>query len=169
MADVRGAIGRISDIAAAVAQSSDQQVGADPGDRRKRQFRRARRGAAGRQRRTSSTAAVADANTATDKVATQSRQVSTLFGRLTKRLTVTLKNFADADRASSRARPRRFRRRWSTRGQTVSSEVWKFRRASALIGGCRRRARSGRSVDLDLRDIGPLRAPAWPRPISATA
>ena len=157
MADVRGAIGRISGIAAAVAQSSDQQISAvqEIGE----SANSAARGAAQLGGSVELfNAAVADANAATDKVATQSRQVSTLFGRLTKRLSVTLKNFADADQRKFPRSPAKIAATLSTRGQTVSSEVLEISEGSALIGGAGVALEAGASVDLDLRDIGPTRA-----------
>ncbi|MBB4199386.1 methyl-accepting chemotaxis protein [Rhodoblastus sphagnicola] len=161
MRDVRDIIGRISDIAASVAQSSDQQIGAvqEIGES-------ANSAAQGATRLGGSVelfnGVVAEANQATEKVATQSRQVSTLFDRLTKRLSVTLKNFADADQRKFPRSPAKIPATLVHRDRSFATEVLEISEGSALVNGSEVSLEMGAAVEIDLKDIGPLRARAAP-------
>jgi len=161
MHEVRGIIGRISDIAAAVAQSSDQQIGAvqEIGQSANSAAQGAARLGGGVDL---FNGAVAEANAATEKVATQSRQVGTLFGRLTKRLSVTLKNFADADQRKFPRSPAKIPATLVHRDRVIAAEVLEISEGSALVNGAAVALEMGAAVDLDLKDIGPLRARAVP-------
>jgi methyl-accepting chemotaxis protein len=153
MQDVRDTIGRISAIAGAVAQSSDQQISAirEIGE----SANSAARGAAQLGGSVDLfNGAVAEANAATEKVATQSRQVSALFSRLTKRLSVTLTNFADADQRKFPRSPTKIPATLTMRDQSVAVEVLEISEGSALIGGVGVALQAGASVDVDLKDIG---------------
>ena len=157
MQDVREIIGRISDIAASVAQSSDQQIGAT-----EEIGQSASAAALGAAKLSDSVehfnAAVSEANEATEKVATQSRQVSTLFAHLTKRLAVTMKNFADADQRKFPRSPAKIPATLVYRDQTIATEVLEISEGSALVGGVGVALKPGAAVDVDLKDVGPLRA-----------
>jgi len=155
MQEVRDIIGRIADIAESVAQSSDQQIGAiqEIGES-------ANAAAQGAARLGGSVdlfnGAVSEADQATEEVATQSRQVSATSAHLTKRLSVTLKKFADADQRKFPRSPAKVPASLVHRDRTVATEVIEISEGSALVNGVT--LEPGAAVDLDLRDIGPLRA-----------
>jgi len=157
MTDVREMIGRITEIAASVAQSSDQQIGAV-----QEIGQSASSAAQGAARLGGSVdlfnGAVAEAKGTTDKVATQARQVSTLFERLTKRLSVTLKNFADADQRRFPRSPARIPMTLALGDRRLAGDVLEISQSSALINGLSVSLEIGAAVDVDLKDIGPLRA-----------
>jgi methyl-accepting chemotaxis protein len=157
MQEVRDIIGRIADIAASVAQSSDQQIGAI-----QEVGQSANSAAQGAARLGGSVdlfnGAVSEANQATEKVATQSRQVSSLSEHLTKRLSVTLKNFVDVDQRRFPRSPAKIPASLVCRDRTISTEVLEISEGSALVNGVTVKLEAGAAVDLDLKDIGPLRA-----------
>jgi methyl-accepting chemotaxis protein len=155
MQEVRDIIGRIADIAESVARSSDQQIGAI-----QEVGQSANSAAQGAAQLGGSVdlfnGAVGEADEATEKVASQSRQVSALSAHLTKRLSVTLKNFVDVDQRKFPRSPAKIPARLVCRGQTVSTEVLEISEGSALVNGVTLQA--GDAVELELQDIGPLRA-----------
>ena len=157
MRDVRDIIRRISDIAGSVAQSSNQQIGAI-----QEIGQSANSAARGASQLGGSvdvfTSAVSEADAATEKVATRSRQVSTLFERLTKRLSITLKNFADADQRKYPRSPAMIPVMIDYRGKTLSGEVLEISEGSALVAGLGVTLEAGAAVDAELKDIGRLRA-----------
>jgi methyl-accepting chemotaxis protein len=157
MQDVRNIIGRINDIAAAVAQSSGQQIGAI-----QEIGQSANSAAQGAAQLGGSVdlfnGVVSEANMATEKVALQSRQVSTLFERLTKRLSVTLQNFADADQRKFPRSPAKIPVTLAHGGQTISGEILEISEGSAVVNGVATTLGAGSCVDAELADIGPLRA-----------
>ncbi len=157
MRQVREIIGQISDIAASVAQSSDQQIGAI-----QEIGQSANSAAQGAAHLGGSVdlfnGAVSNANEATEKVGSQSRQVSTLFERLTKRLSITLKNFADADQRKFPRSPAKIPVTLTCNGQSVSADILEISEGSALVGGAGVNFPAGAAVDAVLKDIGPLRA-----------
>lgn len=159
MQEVRDIIGRIAEIASAVARSSDQQIGAI-----QEVGQSANSAAQGAAQLGGSVdlfnGAVGEADAATEKVASQSRQVSALSAHLTKRLSVTLKNFVDVDQRKFPRSPAKIAARLNFRGQTVSAEVLEISEGSALVNGVPLQA--GDLVELALQDIGAVRARALP-------
>jgi methyl-accepting chemotaxis protein len=159
MQELRGIIGRISDIAASVSQSSDQQIEAvqEIGESANAAAQGAARLGGGVDL---FNGVVAEASETTDKVAMQSRQVSTLFGRRTKRLSVTLTNFADADQHKFPRSPARIAATLACRGdnKTLSAQVLEISEGSALVDGVADQLALGAAVEADLAGIGPLRA-----------
>ncbi|MCW2286733.1 methyl-accepting chemotaxis protein [Rhodoblastus acidophilus] len=159
MKEVRDIIGRIAEIASAVARSSDQQIGAI-----QEVGQSANSAAQGAAQLGGSVdlfnGAVGEADEATEKVASQSRQVSALSAHLTKRLSVTLKNFVDVDQRKFPRSPAKIAARLNFRGQTVSAEVLEISEGSALVNGVPLQA--GDLVELALQDIGAVRARALP-------
>ncbi len=159
MKDMREIIGRISEIAASVALSSGQQVEAI-----QEIGQSANSASTGAGRLGASvdvfTGAVADADRVAEKVSTQSRQVSTLFERLSTRLMMTLRNFADADQRRNPRSPAKFPVELTIAGRAVHAEVVEISEGGALVVGLADKIESGMAVEARLKDIGPLRARA---------
>jgi methyl-accepting chemotaxis protein len=159
MKDVREIIGRISEIAAAVAQSSGQQVEAI-----QEIGQSANLAAHGSERLGGSvevfTGAVADADRVTEKVTTQSRQVSALFERLSTRLLMTLRNFADSDQRRHPRSPAKVPVELGIAGRTVAAEIVEISEGGALVVGLDDKIEPGVTVEAVLKDLGPLRARA---------
>lgn len=159
MKDVREIIGRISEIAAAVAQSSGQQVGAI-----QEIGQSANLAAQGSQSLGASvdvfTGAVADADRVTEKVSTQSRQVSALFERLSTRLLMTLRNFADHDQRRHPRSPAKVPVELRIAGRAVHAEIVEISEGGALVIGLDEKIAPGVAVEAILKDVGPLRARA---------
>ncbi len=146
MKDVREIIGRISEIAASVAQSSDQQVGAI-----QEIGQSANSAAHGAARLGGSvdmfTGAVADAGQSTENVSTQSRQVSTLFERLSKRLMITLRNFADQDLRRNPRSPAKVPVELTLGGRQLSAEIVEISEGGALMNGLSEKIEIGNAYE----------------------
>ncbi len=159
MKDVREIIGRIAEIAASVAQSSDQQVGAI-----QEIGQSANSAAHGAAQLGGSvemfTGAVTEAGQATQSVAIQSRQVSTLFERLSKRLMITLRNFADSDLRRHPRSPAKIAVELTLGGRQLNADVVEISEGGALVNGLSEKIESGALLDARLQDIGALRARA---------
>ncbi|MGO9428834.1 methyl-accepting chemotaxis protein [Rhodoblastus sp.] len=159
MKDMREIIGRISEIAASVALSSGQQVEAI-----QEIGQSANSAASGAGRLGASvdvfTGAVADADRVAEKVTTQSRQVSTLFERLSTRLMMTLRNFADADQRRNPRSPAKVPVEMTIGGRSVNADIVEISEGGALIVGLAEKLELGTVVEARLKDIGPLRARA---------
>jgi methyl-accepting chemotaxis protein len=159
MKDVREIIGRIAEIAAAVAQRSDQQVGAiqEIGES-------ANAAAQGAEQLGGSvemfTGAVGDAGRAAENVSTQSAQVSTLFERLSKRLMITMKNFADADMRGAPRSPAKVAVELMLGGRRIVGEIVEISEGSALVNGVSEHLATGATLEASLAEIGSLRARA---------
>jgi methyl-accepting chemotaxis protein len=159
MKEVRDIIGGISGIAAAVAQSSGQQVEAVQSIGHS-----ANSAASGAASLDSSvdmfTTAMAEADQVGENVASQSRQVGTLFERLSTRLTVTLKDFSDFDRRRFPRSPARVSAELRFNGRTISADIVEISEGGALIGGLAEKLAPGALVEAELKEVGRLRARA---------
>ncbi len=159
MKNVRGIIGRISDIAASVAQSSGQQVGAI-----QEIGQSANSAAQGAEQLGGSvdmfTGVVGDAGQAAENVSTQSAQVSTLFERLSKRLMITLKNFADGDLRRHPRSPAKINVELTLSGRRIVGEIVEISEGCALVNGVQEKFETGAALEASLADIGRLRARA---------
>ncbi len=157
--DMREIIGRISDIAGAVALSSGQQI--DAVQTIGESANSAANGAASLDCSVDMfTGASAEADDATKKVKTQAQQVSTLFERLSQRMTVTLRNFADADRRRFPRSPCRIAVEITLSGRSIAAEIVEISEGGVIVNGLAEKFPSGAQVDAVLKDIGRARARA---------
>ena len=139
MKDMRDLIGRISQIASSVTQSSGQQVAAI--DEIAQSANSAAEGAARLGGSVNMfTGAVGEVDGAAEKVSRQSRQVSALFDRLSKRLAVTMRNFLDSDRRRHPRSPARIPVEMRFNGAaTFPARSSRFRWAARWFRACRSR------------------------------
>ncbi len=161
MNDIRALIGQISQIASSVAQSSSQQIEAvqEIGQ----SANAAAQGAAQLGGSVNMfTGAVGDVDGAAARVSDQSRQISALFERLSTRLTVTVKNFADLERRKHPRSPARVPVDILLNGRRSSGEIIEISAGGALVAGLSGSLEPGMIVDAELREIGPLRARVAP-------
>ncbi len=157
MKEVRDIIGGISGIAAAVAQSSSQQVEAV--QLIGHSANSAANGAASLDGSVDVfTGAMTEADTVGEKVTSQSRQVSTLFERLSTRLMVTLKEFADFDRRRFPRSPAKVPVELRLDGRSVAADVVEISEGGAVVNGLTEKLSPGTLVDAQLKEIGSLRA-----------
>ena len=157
MKDVREIIGRIAEIAGAVAQSSSQQVGAI------QEIGQSANSAASAAERLGSsvdvfTGAVVDAERVAERVSTQSRQVSTLFERLSARLIITLRNYADVDLRRHPRSPAKIPVEIVVGARAFSGEIVEISEGCALVTGLPDQIATGSDVEARLKDIGAARA-----------
>jgi len=158
MKEVRDIIGRIAGIAGAVALSSDQQAGAI--EEISRSAQSAAEGAASLDGSVGLfTGAMSEADLVAEKVANQSRQVSTLFARLSQRLMITLKNFADFDRRRFPRSPAKIPVELTFGGRAIAADFIEISEAGGVVNGVAN-FEVGAVVEATLKDIGPLRARA---------
>jgi methyl-accepting chemotaxis protein len=157
MKDMRELIGRISQIASSVTQSSGQQIEAIH-----EIAQSANAAAEGASQLGCSvnmfTGAVGEVDNTAEKVSKQSRQVGTLFERLSKRLGVAMKNFVDADRRRHPCSPARVPVECSFRGRTFAGEIVEISEGGGLVSGFAEILEPGAILDTELKEIGPLRA-----------
>jgi methyl-accepting chemotaxis protein len=159
MKEVRDIIGRISGIAGAVALSSEQQVEAV--ENIGRSANAAAEGAASLDASVDMfTGAIAEAWQVAESVSSQSRQVSTLFGRLSQRLMMTLKNFADFDRRRFPRSPAKIPVAFALGARKLAAECVEISEAGGVVAGLGETIETGAVLDAVLKDIGPLRARA---------
>jgi methyl-accepting chemotaxis protein len=156
MKDVREIIGRIAEIASAVAQSSGQQVGAI-----QEIGLSANSAASGADRLGASvdifTGAAADADRVAESVSTQSRQVGSLFERLSSRLIVTLRNFADVDLRRYPRSPAKIAVELLVGGRALNGEVVEVSEGGVVVNGLSEKIMAGAAVGARLQHIGPAR------------
>jgi methyl-accepting chemotaxis protein len=158
MKDVRDIIARISGIAGAVALSSHQQVEAI--EEIGHSAHSAAEGAASLDCSVDLfTGAMSEADLVAEKVSHQSRQVSTLFTRLSQRLMVTLKNFADFDRRRFPRSPAKVPVELNFGGRAIAADFIEISEASGVIDGVAN-FEVGAVIEAALKNIGPLRARA---------
>jgi hypothetical protein len=157
--DVRELIGQISRIASSVAQSSGQQIEAI-----QEIGLSANAAAQGASQLGGSvnmfTGAVGEVDIAADKVSNQSRQIGVLFERLSTRLAVTMKNFADADRRRHPRSPASVPVELTWKGRKCAADIVEISEGGALVNGLDDAVEPGAILDAVLKDIGPLRARA---------
>ncbi len=159
MKEVRDIITRISGIAGAVALSSGQQVEAIEEVGRSAQS--AAKGAASLDGSVDLfTGAMSEADLVAEKVSNQSRQVSALFARLSQRLMITLKNFADFDRRRFPRSPAKVPVEFTVDGRVIAAEFIEISEAGGVVNGLASHFEVGAVVEAMLKDIGPLRARA---------
>jgi methyl-accepting chemotaxis protein len=96
----------------------------------------------------------------TEKVTTQSRQVSALFERLSTRLLMTLRNFADSDQRRHPRSPAKVPVELGIAGRAVAAEIVEISEGGALVVGLDEKIEPGVAVEVVLKDVGPLRARA---------
>ncbi len=157
MNDMRDLIGRISQIASSVTHSSGQQVAAI--DEIAQSANSAAEGAAQLGGSVNMfTSAVGEVDGAAEKVSRQSRQVSALFDRLSKRLAVTMRNFLDSDRRRHPRSPARIPVELRFKEQRLSAEIVEISMGGALVSGLSEPMEPSLIIDAELKDIGPLRA-----------
>src|SRR5208282_2372020 len=106
------------------------------------------------------TGAVADADGVAEKVSTQSCQVSALFERLSTRLMMTLRNFADADQRRNPRSPAKVPVELTIADRTVDAEIVEISEGGALVVGLTEKIESGMAVEAWLKNIGSLQARA---------
>ena len=156
MKDVREIIGRIAEIASAVAQSSGQQVGAI------QEIGLSANSAAGGADRLGAsvdifTGAAADADRVAERVSTQSRQVGALFERLSSRLIITLRNFADVDLRRYPRSPAKIPVELLVGGRALTGEVVEVSEGGVVVNGLAEKITAGAAVGARLQHIGPAR------------
>ena len=95
-----------------------------------------------------------------EKVSNQSRQVSALFARLSQRLMITLKNFADFDRRRFPRSPAKVPVELTVDGRVIAAEFIEISEAGGVVNGLASHFEVGAVVEAMLKDIGPLRARA---------
>lgn len=158
MKDVRDIITRISGIAGAVALSSRQQVEAI--EEIGRSAHSAAEGATSFDCSVDLfTGAMSEADLVAEKVSHQSRQVSTLFTRLSQRLMITLKNFADFDRRLFPRSPAKVPVELTLGGRLIAADFIEISEAGGVVNGVAN-FEVGAVIEAALKDIGPLRARA---------
>ena len=159
MKEVRDIIARISGIAGAVALSSGQQVEAI--EEIGRSAHSAAKGAASLDGSVDLfTGAMSEADLVAENVSNQSRQVSALFARLSQRLMITLKNFADFDRRRFPRSPAKVPVELTFGGRVIAADFIEISEAGGVVNGLASNFEVGAVVEAVLKDIGPLRARA---------
>ncbi len=157
MKDMRELIGRISQIASAVAQSSGQQVEAV-----QEIGQSASAAAQGASKLGGSvdmfTGAVGEVDVAAAKVADQSQQVGVLFERLSKRLLIAVKNFADVDRRRHPRSPARVPVEIVLGGRRMAGEIIEISMGGALVTALPELLENGEIVEAALAGLGAVRA-----------
>ena len=154
MKDIRDLISRVSQIASAVALSSSQQILAA-----EEIGQSANAAAQGATRLGGSvnmfTGAVGEVDVAAAKVSDQSRQVGALFERLSTRLMIAVKNFADVDRRKFPRSPAQTLIDILLNGRRASGEIIEISEGGALVSGLVGSFETGMIVEAELKDIGP--------------
>ncbi|MCI4678804.1 methyl-accepting chemotaxis protein [Rhodoblastus acidophilus] len=161
MKDMRELISQISLIASAVAHSSGQQVEAVG-----QIGHSAHAAAAGAAQLGGSvemfTGAVGEVDIAAAKVSDQSRQVGTLFERLSTRLVVVVKSFADVDGRKYPRSPALVPVELVRNGRRMAGEIVEISVGGATVSGLPDLLEPGLIVEAELKAVGPLRARVAP-------